>query len=78
MSIDLKELSEYLKQIEYLFADGSYFELEYILKDTFISEKHMALKNILIQYIKTVKPQKVKLNLEKYNKRQKIIIKRIC
>lgn len=50
VSIDLKELSEYLKQIEYLFADGSYFELEYILKDTFISEKHMALKNILKPY----------------------------
>ena len=49
-SIDLKELLECLKKIEYLFEAGSYFELEYILKDTFISERHMVLKNIFKPY----------------------------
>lgn len=45
-SIDLIVLSECLAKIENLFQCGSYFELDYILKDVFISDKHIVLKNI--------------------------------
>ena len=45
-SIDLEVLFECLYKIESLFHAGSYFELEYILKDVFISEKHIVIKNI--------------------------------
>ncbi|MBQ4123147.1 hypothetical protein IJD44_05435 [bacterium] len=49
-SRDLKVLLECMEKIESLFHTGSYFELEYILKDVFISNDHTVIKNIFEPY----------------------------
>lgn len=49
-AIDNQVLVECVRYVEELFEAKSYFKLDYILKDLFNSDKHMALKNILSPY----------------------------